>query len=276
MKISAIVATVGRPELAACLASLKAQSRAADEIIVVDNSGESAAIRRVAGDAVRVIACAKKGCSAARNAGARVATGDIIAFIDDDAQAHPDWLANIERAFREAPISGMAGGVIFGGEAPTRAAIVVDQATPDWFWLTNFGGIGTGTNLAFRRASFSAHGGFNEKLGPAAAIATNEEHYLFFLLVRNGEKIAYYPRALVSHPIADLRSRKRHLRIQRAAAAYVCFLWDHHPESRPELKKLLRRGKTPLKQNVRAAISPEWARWLYRGLGLADYLKMRA
>jgi glycosyltransferase involved in cell wall biosynthesis len=276
MTISVIIATLARPNLAVCVESLRMQSRPANEIVVVDNSGDTATVRRLVGDNVRIIACAKKGCSAARNAGARVATADIIAFIDDDARAHPDWLANIEAAFREAPLAGLAGGVIYDREMPVRPPLVVDRSTPDWFWLTNFGGIGTGTNLAYRRAAFLAQGGFDETLGPAAEIATNEEHYLFFRLVAGGERIAYDPRPLVFHPVADLRSQRRHLRTQRAAAAYVCYLWEHHPDSRAELKRLFRRGRTPLAPAIRQAVSPEWARWLYRGLGLADYLKLRS
>ncbi len=276
MKVSVIIATLARPSLAACIESLLAQSCPPAEIIVVDNSGDLGAARRLTGKHAKVIACAKKGCSAARNAGARVAQGEVIAFIDDDARAHHDWVANLIAAFEHSPAACLAGGVVYDpAEKLTRPSTLVDRSTPDWFWMTNFGGIGTGTNLAFRRERFLALEGFDENLGPAAAILTSEEHHLFYRLVAGGDTIAYNPSPIVFHPVSDLRTERRHLRTQRAAAAYVCYLWKHHPEARPELAKLVRRGRTPLSQHVRKALSPEWARWLYRGLGFADYLTAR-
>ena len=275
--VSVVVATLGRPELLACLDSLWQQSRAADEIIVVNNGNNSIEIPVPTQPQTRLIRCTKRGISAARNAGARIAEGEFLAFIDDDATADPDWLTAVEARFAGSPIAGMAGAVLRDAtESSERVAVAVNRATADWFWKTNFGGIGNGANLAFRRTAFLAAGGFDEHLGLGATIPTSEEHNLFFRLVAAGETVAYEPDARVFHPQPEARTqRRRHLQTQRAAAAYVCYLWDHFPESRAELKKLLRRGRTPLAQHVRTEISPQWARWLYRGLGLADYLKGR-
>ena len=275
--VSVVVATLGRPELGACLDSLVAQSRTPDEIIVVDNAGDRAA-QRFMTQGMQFLPCAKKGISAARNAGAGVAASDVVAFIDDDARAHPDWLAHVVAAFERAPIAGLAGAVLENAdEQSTRPPSVVTRNSADWFWKTNFGGVGNGANVAFRRERFLAAGGFDEKLGLGTTIPTSEEHNLFFRLVAAGERVAYVPEAVVYHPRADARAqRRRHLQTQRAAAAYVCYLWEHFPESRAELKRLLRRGRSPLGPRVRESVSPQWARWLYRGLGLADYLKTRA
>jgi len=276
LSVSVVVATLGRPELGACLESLVVQSHTPDEIIVVDNSGSSAAAQPMM-EGVRCIPCTKRGIAAARNAGVRIATGDVIAFIDDDARAHREWLAQVVAALERAPIAGLAGAVVESAEEESaRPATVVERSSPDWFWKTNFGGVGNGANLAFRREHFLAVGGFDEKLGLGTDIPTSEEHNLFFRLVAAGESVAYVPEAVVYHPRADARAqRRRHLQTQRAAAAYVCYLWEHFPESRVELKKLLRRGRTPLASRRRESVSPQWARWLYRGLGLADYLKAR-
>jgi glycosyltransferase involved in cell wall biosynthesis len=51
-----------------------------------------------------------KGIPYARNAGINNATGDIVAFIDDDCEANEDWLKNIEKPFIKDPNIGVVGG----------------------------------------------------------------------------------------------------------------------------------------------------------------------
>ena len=82
--------------LARCLAGLRDQSWPADrfEIIVADNNSEGgiAAVQAIAPFAT-IVHAAQQGAGPARNEGAAAARGEVLAFIDSDCIARPDWLA---------------------------------------------------------------------------------------------------------------------------------------------------------------------------------------
>jgi GT2 family glycosyltransferase len=82
--------------LARCLGALRAQSWPSDrfEVIVADNNSQGgvAAVEAIA-PWVRAVAAKEQGAGPARNAGAAVAEGDVLAFIDSDCVPHRDWIA---------------------------------------------------------------------------------------------------------------------------------------------------------------------------------------
>lgn len=93
--ISAIITTFNRPrELERAIASALRQTSPVDEIVVVDDGSTHDASRLCArfGSSVRYLARNRGGVSAARNAGAQIARGDLLAFLDDDDQWEPDKL----------------------------------------------------------------------------------------------------------------------------------------------------------------------------------------
>src|SRR5262245_16689006 len=97
--------------LPACLHSLLAQTRPADEIIVVNNAstdGTRAAAQVVPG--VRVTDEPTKGLVMAREAGRRLAQGYLIAYLDADCRAPLRWIECIERRFHIYPaLVGVTG-----------------------------------------------------------------------------------------------------------------------------------------------------------------------
>ena len=126
--VSVIIATFNRCErLVAALQSLFAGPRDLPfEVIVVDNGstdGTRAAVQRMAdaGHPVRYVHELRRGASPARNAGARAARAPILAFMDDDQQASPGWVATMANRFRQCPaVSFLAGPVrpLWSSEPP--------------------------------------------------------------------------------------------------------------------------------------------------------------
>jgi glycosyltransferase involved in cell wall biosynthesis len=112
-----------------------------------------------------------KGLSGARNCGIAHATGSIIAFIDEDAVAAPDWLERIKACYADANVMGVGGAI--------SPMWVVTQ--PRWFpeeflWVVGCTYLGMpttreqvrnliGCNMSFRREVFNAIGGFRIGVG---------------------------------------------------------------------------------------------------------------
>ena len=207
---------------------------------MVDNTAGDAETRRVAeAHGARYLSEPRPGASRARNAGARAARGDVVAFTDDDAAPEPGWLERHADVLADGSVAASAGRVLalpagspqalayeavaaedVGGE-PFR----LDRSDPHWFERANFGGVGIGPNMVFRRALFDAGWAFDERLGPGAGVA-GEEHYAFYTLVRAGHTVAYVPDARVGHEapptVEAVRARQR--RITRGSAAYLLML----------------------------------------------------
>lgn len=108
--------------LAVCLAALARQTRPADEVIVVDSNSTdaTAAVGRAAG--ARVIGESADGIWPATAAGFDAASGDLLARLDADSVAAPDWLEQVERRMSRAdrPTVVTGTGVFYGGTAAIR------------------------------------------------------------------------------------------------------------------------------------------------------------
>lgn len=119
--ISVVVVNWNRREyLRACLASLAAQRGASFETIVVDNGSSDGSAEMARSEfGVRVIAnAANKGFCAANNQAFAAARGQFIALLNNDAEAAPDFLANLRRAFDVSPDIGMAAAKVLVWEDP--------------------------------------------------------------------------------------------------------------------------------------------------------------
>ena len=156
--------------LAACLYSLLAQSRPPDEIIVVNNASTDATGDVAAGvPGVRVIDEPQRGLVVARETGRRVATGDILVYVDADCRAPFQWLERIERRFhRRADLIALSGPYRFyDWHARGRALIRAYDFTLaplTQVLVKHVLGIGTvfyGGNFAVRRTALERIGGFD-------------------------------------------------------------------------------------------------------------------
>src|SRR5262249_43527220 len=118
---------------------------------------------------------------------------------------------------------------------------VFSLSDPDWFAKSNFGGIGDGSNMAFRRKAFEVRPGFHESLGRGTVVHGSEEHYAFFELIRRGHRIAFTPSAIVYHPLINdpKKARAKQLKDLCAATAYMTFFFMEQPQYRIPLMRFL-------------------------------------
>lgn len=289
---SVVIATQTRAaQLEQCLASLRGMDGTQPEIVVVDNSSGDERTKQVveAADA-RFVQVPVGGLSRARTLGARAATGDLVAFIDDDAIADRRWLQVHQAAFSDPAIAATTGAILpMGAESDDEGYVTtsgqfmaterlqLDRFGDAWFERANFGGLGNGGNMVFRRDLFDAGWGFHEDLGLPQPMG-GEEHFAFYELIRNGWRIEHLPEAQVWHPaIQSAEELTRYYRRQvRSASSYmVLLIVEGRGFRRRSLRYLMEsmQGKrrewrprhtdtdpTPLpRMSLRAAASP----WLY-------------
>jgi GT2 family glycosyltransferase len=228
--ISVVICTRDRSHLLdAALESLRAQSLAPDrfETIVVDNGSADGTQRIVQARAgIGYVFEPQVGLSAARNAGVRRATGAIIAFMDDDATASPDWLESIIDSFEGDPDVWALGGRVTLGWRGTRPRWLPVQAEP---LLSGFDHgparmelpapvAPFGTNVAFRSEVFVEVGAFHLGLGrKGESLISGEEAEMCLRIRRHGKKVVYEPAAVVEHHVSRERTTLRWL-LRRAFA----------------------------------------------------------
>jgi glycosyltransferase involved in cell wall biosynthesis len=173
MKISVVVPTYRRTQdLGRCLAALKKQVRHVDELwVIVRDTDEESHVFLQNFDKeslpLQIATVTAVGVVAAMNIGLESCTGDIVAFTDDDAGPHPDWLQRIESYFLADPrVAGVGGRdwVYHGTELEDGAEPVVGKL--QWFGrLVGNHHIGNGgardvdvlkgVNMSFRRGAIA-------------------------------------------------------------------------------------------------------------------------
>ena len=256
---SVVVCTRDRPyQLRACLEAIGRMEYPNLDVLVVDNAPATDATERVVRDArVRYVVELRTGLSRARNRGIAASEGDIIVFLDDDALPHPGWLKALALEFQDPQVMAAGGRVVpVPGQDSSEESgrlrgsyrggllrRVVTRDVNDWFAQTNFGALGIGTNMAFRRSVLRFWKGFDERLGRGTALEIGEETYAFACIVKAGYKVVYTPDALVEHPFSPPMDElvARRLRTRSAITAYITFLLVEEPEQALQLLQYLVR-----------------------------------
>lgn len=152
-----------------CLEALKSQSYPAHrmQVLLVDNGSEPPL--EISGQypfELRIVRCATPGAYAARNAGARVATGEFFAFTDADCTPERDWLEHGVRAMVAAGECYVLGGDARITEPEVRTGAALYQYFTGFQLRENIehkGFAGTG-NLFCSRGQFQRIGPFEERL----------------------------------------------------------------------------------------------------------------
>lgn len=209
--LSVVVATRDRPgPLRGALAAIAAAVGPGDEVIVVDSASADDRTRAVVAEhGATYVRCDVPGASLARNLGARHASAAVVAFTDDDCRPRPGWADAFAAAFAD-PAVGFAVGPV-AGVAGGSAADVVERDVRRWAWPADPAHIGSGASMAVRRDALLAVDGFDERLGPGAALAAGEDHEMLLRLLRAGWHGAWAPGAAVDHD--DRRDRWATLRL---------------------------------------------------------------
>jgi glycosyltransferase involved in cell wall biosynthesis len=216
LNISLVICTRDRPQdLDRCLASLPSQNRRPDQVVVVDNASRTDETRQVTErHGVVYVREDRPGLDIARNRGAAVSRGDIVAYTDDDTVLHPCWLRQIEDAFDAKEIWAVTG-LVLPAELETEAQCLFEKVWsfgrglqrrdfgPLFYSDTRKRGspaweVGAGANMAFRREVFDKIGGFDERLDVGAAGCSGDSEF-WNRILHAGAVCRFEPSAVLYH-----------------------------------------------------------------------------
>ena len=222
---SVVVPTYERhASLTALMERLAQQSWRDFEVVVVDQSAESWPDRdHDFGLDLLYVHTDLRGAVFARNRGAGLACGEIIAFIDDDCQPSKDWLAGAQAEFSSRDIVGLEGLITSG-----------DKFDPDWRAVTNdgFEGIGFMTaNLFVRSSVFQQLDGFDAAFDHPHF---REDTDLGWRLQAVGA-VPFSRKAAVYHPPQPRALERESVETRSKFFEKDALLLRKHPEKYPEL-----------------------------------------
>jgi glycosyltransferase involved in cell wall biosynthesis len=223
MRVSVVVCehTVDRYEdCTEAAESVLAQSYDEVELVLVSDGSEAVCDRFDAdyGDRPDVrVHCNEEnvGLLESRNTGAQAATGDVVAFIDDDAIADEDWISHLVEAYDRQDASAV-GGTMTPAWVAGRPSFLPEE----FYWLVGVTHRGFadgpgevrntfGSNISFRRDVFLELGGFETDIGGRqgdANLQGGETELCARLRETYGDGVYYVPEAKVAHKVFDYRT----------------------------------------------------------------------
>lgn len=230
-KASIAICTYNRVKLLRlCIASINSLSipKKDFEVLVIDNNSkdETAAFcstisSQYPGLHFRYILETQQGVGFTRTRGAKEATGEIVAYIDDDCLAEENWLSEIVRFYEEHTDAMSTGG-----------RIIPAYLTPvaDWFGKYFWGLVGnydlgkkvfqmtgvrypSGANMHFRKKAFEQYGYFDGQLGRSGkSLMAGEEKAMYLKLINGNEKVYYLPHVIVHHHVEGNKFDKQYVK----------------------------------------------------------------
>jgi GT2 family glycosyltransferase/membrane protein implicated in regulation of membrane protease activity len=251
--ISVVVCSYNGARLIAdCLEGLGRVEYPHFEVIVVDDGSKDATASIARAYGVRVISTPNQGLGAARNVGLAAATGDIVAYTDDDARPDPHWLTYLARVFMTTTHAAVGGpNIAPPGDGAIASCVANAPGGPVHVLVSDTQAEHIpGCNMAFRKSALESIGGFDPRFRRAG-----DDVDVCWRLLDQGLTIGFSPGAMVWH------HRRNSLR------TYVKQQLGYG-----EAEALL-EAKWPEKYNAAGHVS--WAGRLY-GKGLTRALTRRA
>ncbi len=210
-------------DIVAAVASIRGQTRPPSRtILVVDHNLPLLERTQVAFPDLQVVPnTGRRGLSGARNTGVSQAIGDVVAFLDDDARAEPDWLERLAARYSNPSVVGVGGAA-----TPVWPRQRPRWLPPEFDWVVGCSFVGMpnastpvrnliGANMSFRREVFGTIGGFTDGLGRVGSRPLGCEETELGIRLRQ-----WRPRAsLVYEPAAVVRHR---VTADRMAWRYFC------------------------------------------------------
>jgi glycosyltransferase involved in cell wall biosynthesis len=150
-----------------------------------------------------------------RNNGADVATGDVVAFLDDDAIADPDWVTELVGVYQDRDVLAVGGKM-----TPIWVAGKPEFLPEEFYWLVGVTHRGFadgpgyvrntfGSNISFKRDVFLELDGFDTEIGGRKGdknLQGGETELCARLADRYGENVWYNPDAEVGHKVFEYRT----------------------------------------------------------------------
>ena len=250
------ICTHNRPDaLARCLRSLQELGDA--HVMVIDNApsnDHTAEVVRVF-PGVRYVLEQKPGLDFARNRAIAEASGELLAFLDDDVVVDRVWLRGLQEAWAANPDAGAFAGPILPLELETRAQITFERmgGFGKSFDRVRFGkelpgmptypvgaGIfGAGANMVFRRDVLEKLGGFDDALDTGAPLPGGGDLDIFYRVIRAGYPLVREPKLLVYHQHRREYATLRHQMWTwgQGTMAFLTKSWRIDPEARPKIRR---------------------------------------
>nr|WP_321510970.1 glycosyltransferase family 2 protein [uncultured Celeribacter sp.] len=224
--------------------SLQAQSFADWEAFIIDDGSSDETVFLADAAAhfdrrIRVLPNIRKGPSAARNFGATIATGDILAFCDADDLWVPEKLEVLDRVFRDTSIDACFAQVGFFDRQLHRSLSTVPEGDLTVPMLLGENPVCTMSNIAVRNSVFEATAGFDMKL------VHNEDLEWLIRLVGSGHRVVglqhtlVYYRTSVTGLSADIGAMRQGRRAALNTAR--CFGYTATPQDEAVFLRYLAR-----------------------------------
>jgi glycosyltransferase involved in cell wall biosynthesis len=244
-----------------CLDSLLPLQKAYGfELLVIDNAPSDQATAQLVKELPTVRYTLEKypGLNFARNRAWKEASGELIAYLDDDVVVDRDWVAGLQEAVTENPDAAAFTGLVMPLKLDTRAQVLFEKRNGfrRGFDKKRFGRIlagnslypcgagifGAGCNMAFRRDVLRELGGFDEALDTGPSLPGGGDLDIFYRIIRAGHAMAYEPSFMVfhEHRTSESALRRQYYTWGLGFMAFVEKNYRNDPDQRQQFRRTIK------------------------------------